>query len=118
MVAKGPRPRRTPGNYREFTALVERGLLVRVPYLAVVRHHVDSSVEVHRIVAVTAIDSVYPGVVVSLDYIVAGASAHLVGAAVVGAYEVRTVAAAHLVVAEASPDLVRAPVTRGRVVAA
>jgi hypothetical protein len=38
--------------------------LVRIPVLAVVRHHVHSSVEVHRIDALAAVDGVYSRVIV------------------------------------------------------
>jgi hypothetical protein len=41
-----------------------RSLLVRIPVLAVVRHHVHSSVEVHRIDALAAVDGVYSRVIV------------------------------------------------------
>src|SRR5688500_10737774 len=94
-----------------------RSLLVRVSVLAVVRNHVHSSVEVHRIDALPAVNGVYPRVIVGIDHVVAGSGAHRVGAALVGAYQVSSVPAAHVVVARVAPDLINASVARQRVVA-
>src|SRR5215216_1337708 len=113
-----PEPRtRSPANYRRFTALVGRALLVRVLVLAVLRYHVDPRVEVHRIDALSAVYGVLAHIVVSLDHVVAGTSAHRIDAVVVGAYEVRSTIAEHTVVAEAAPNLVGATIARDRVVA-
>src|ERR671914_62500 len=68
-------------------------LIVRVSDLAVVRNHVHSCIEVHRIDAIAAVDGVYPRVIVGVDHVVTGAGVHRVGAALVGAYQVSTVAA-------------------------
>src|SRR5919106_518551 len=57
-------------------------LLVRVSDLAVVRNHVHSCIEVHRIDAIAAVDGVYPRVIVGVDHVVTGASVHRVVAAV------------------------------------
>src|SRR5918995_4981701 len=93
-------------------------LLVRVSVLAVGRHHIDSRIEVHRVDALAAVDGVYACVIVSLDHVSANSSAYLVDPSLVSAYEVRAVPAEHIVVAKAAPNLVGAPVSRGRVVAA
>src|ERR687896_736937 len=93
-------------------------LLVRVSVLAVVRNHVHSCVEVHRVDALPAVDGVYAWVIVGLDHVSANSSAYLVDPSVISAYEVRAVPAEHIVVAKAAPNLVGAPLSRGRVVAA
>src|ERR687898_2565521 len=93
-------------------------LLVRISVLAVCCHHVDSRVEIHRIGAVTAVDSVSARVVVSLDYVIAAAGANIVDPSVVSAHEVRAAPTEHIVVASAAPNLVGAPISRGHIVAA
>jgi hypothetical protein len=66
---------------------------VRILVLAIVRHHVDSCVEVHGIYAISAFDSVHARVALGLDHIVTRAGYHSIGAGVVGAYGVRTASA-------------------------
>ena len=83
---------------------------MRIPILAVRRNDVDSSIEVDRVDTVAAVDRVEARVIVRLDQVVAGSSAHRVCAAVVGADQVSTVSAVHSVVADIAPDLVRATV--------
>jgi hypothetical protein len=69
---RGPEPRRTPAHKRNLAAVLGYSLLVRVSVLAVCCYHVDSpAIEVHRIVAVTAVDGICARVVVSLDYVIA-----------------------------------------------
>src|SRR5918994_7354218 len=94
-----------------------RSLLVQISVLAVCCHHVDSRVEVHRIGALTAVDGIYPRIVMSLDYVSAATGANLVDPSLVSAYEVRAATAEHIVVAKAAPDLVGSTLSRGRIVA-
>ena len=47
---------------------------VRIPALAVIRHHIDSRIESDQVNTVTAVDGVRARVLVSLDHIIAGAS--------------------------------------------
>ena len=91
---------------------------MRIPALAVVRHYVDSRVEVHSIGALSAVDGVFARVIVRLDYIIAGTGLHRVDAAIVSTHKVCAVPAEHTVVAKAAPKFVSAPLTRGCVVAA
>src|ERR671921_126724 len=53
---------------------------VRIPALAVIRHHIDSRIESDQVNTVTAVDGVRACVLVSLDHIIAGASVHRVDA--------------------------------------
>ena len=91
---------------------------MRIPALAIVRHYVDSRVEVHRIGALSAVDSVCARVIVRLDYIIAGTGVHRVNAAIVSTYKVCAAPAEHTVVARAAPNFISALVSRSRVVAA
>src|SRR5918995_486356 len=108
-----------------------RSLLIRVSVLAVVRNHVHSSVEVHRVDALAAVDGVYPRVIVSVDHVSANSGAYLVGAslsrgrvvAAVTLHSLATVegptgAARERIVARVTADAVYAARAREVVVAA